>query len=73
MMAPFSGNCRGSGPLKICPLCGINNDTQSMSFQCSKLKEQVDVNEKYEDIFKEDISYKMARTLQMILKMREKE
>jgi hypothetical protein len=44
-----------------------------MSFQCSKLKEQVDVNEKYEDIFKEDISYKMARTLQTILKMREKE
>ena len=73
MMAPFSGNFRGPGPLKICPLCGIHNDTQSMSFQCSKVKEQVDVNEKYEDIFKEDISYKMARTLQMILKLRENE
>ena len=72
-MAPFSENFRGQGPLKICPLCGIHNDTQSMSFQCSKVKEQVDINEKYEDIFKEDISFNMSRILQAILKIRDKE
>ena len=49
-MAQFSQNFPGQGPPKPCPLCGIHLDAQSMSFQCSKVKEKMQIREKYENM-----------------------
>ena len=70
-MAQFSQNFPGQGPPKPCPLCGTHWDTQSMAFQCSKVKEKMQIREKYEDIFKPEVSNELAQVLQTIVEMRQ--
>ena len=72
-MAPFQENFKGGGPTKPCPLCGIHLDTQSMSFQCGKIKEKVQIKENYENIFKQEISRNLAETLKSIIEIRNPE
>ena len=71
-MASFSENFKGQGPQKFCPLCGIHPDSQAMSFQCGNVKATLKIEEKYENIFKNDISLRMAKLLKSIVKLRDK-
>ena len=70
-MAPFSKNFKGQGPLLPCPLCGLHFDTQSMSFQCSKVREKVKISENYENIFKATITKNLAKTIMEITKLKQ--
>ena len=70
-MASFSENFKGQGPQKFCPLCGIHPDSQAMSFQCGNVKATLKIEEKYENIFKNDISLRMAKLLKSIVKLRD--
>ena len=72
-MAQFSQNFPGHGPPKPCPLCGTHLDAQSMIFQCSKVKEKLQIREKYENIFKPEVSNELAKVLQTIVEMRQTE
>ena len=71
-MAQFGGNFKGQGPLDPCPLCGEHQDLQELSFQCPEVLDKIKVNEDYDNIFEPKISRELAKTLQDILKIREK-
>ena len=70
-MAKFSGNYRGSNPIKICPLCYSHPDTQQWSFKCSIIKKNIQIEGTYEQILEGDIDQKIAKTVNSILKFRE--
>ena len=70
-MANFQENFRGSGGHIPCPLCHVPMDTQSMSFQCPRIKTEINVEGVYEDIFTEDIPFSLVETLVKIEKFRE--
>ena len=54
-MANFGENFKNGREQVPCPLCNSHLDTQSMAFQCPKLKLEVVIKRKYEDLFKDDI------------------
>ena len=58
--------------LDPCPLCGEHPDLQELSFQCPEVLDKIKVNEDYDNIFEPKISRELAKTLQDILKIREK-
>ena len=70
-MANFKDNYRGTNPYNICPLCRSHPDTQQAAFQCSVLKESVDINGTYSDIMDGNVSKELAKTITDILKFRE--
>ena len=70
-MANFSGNYRGSNPIKSCPLCFSHPDTQKWSFQCSVIKKNIQIEGKYDDIIEGNIDKSNAKTVNSILKFRE--
>ena len=71
-MAKFQENFRGSSGHIPCPLCHMHMDTQSMSFQCPKVKSEIKVKGQYEDIFAEEIPSELIETVENIVKYREK-
>ena len=71
-MAKFQENFRGSSGHIPCPLCHMHMDTQSMSFQCPKVKSEIKVKGQYEDIFAEEIPSELIETVENIVKHREK-
>ena len=72
-MANFNGNFRGQGQSELCPLCGLHDDLQSLSFNCPKVLEKIEVKEEYEDIFGLKISKTLSKTLSEIDKLRKKD
>ena len=65
--AEFSENFRGkNGPIN-CKLC----DNHLMSFQCSIIKSKFNLKGKYEDIFEENISREVVKSLKFINSYRE--
>ena len=72
-MAQFSGNYKGQGPPEPCPLCGLHSDVQHQSFQCSAVTRKIKISEKYENLFKPNISTNLAKICQEIVKLRRKE
>ena len=69
-MEKFSENFKGGKPIKECPLCGENEDSQIHSFVCPKIKENIEVEGKLEDIFSPVIRKEIAKTLENIVKFR---
>ena len=69
-MAQFSDNFRGTTPPAPCPLCAKHLDLQEMSFLCPIVKEKMQINENYENIFKQQISNNLAKILVAIMKLR---
>ena len=65
-MANYSNNYRGLGGLSPCPLCYLHLDVQSLGFQCSNILENVKILGKYEDIFEDNISKDLAKTVLQI-------
>ena len=72
-MERFNGNFRGQGPTTPCPLCGLHKDEQHLSFKCPTVMKELDVTEEYENLFKVNISFDMAKTCHEIVKLRTKE
>ena len=71
-MAPFNENFKGQGPPKLCPLCENFIDSQIHSFHCSKMISHIEINGRYEDIFKQKINKELLKTLKKILEYRSK-
>ena len=70
-MEKFSDNFKGGGPTKLCPVCISSTDTQSHSFSCPIIKENMEISGSLNDIYKHTITNKLARTLENIIKFRE--
>ena len=71
-MAKFKDNYGGIKTSdNICHLCHSHTDTQKSSFECSVIKENINLEGKYSDIMKGSISKELAKTLSNILKIRE--
>ena len=47
----LSENFKGGKSTKPCPLCGVSEDTQSHSFQCKIINENIKVEGTLMDIF----------------------
>ena len=70
-MSRFSDNYKGKEGIVKCPLCKSHNDFQSLCFECPYVIKLVDKSVKYEDIFRENISEKLALVLEKIENLRE--
>ena len=62
-MANFKENYRGPGGPQPCPLCNLHLDTQSLSFQCPLVKNNVKLEGKYNTIFSNKIDKTLVKTL----------
>ena len=71
-MSPFNDNFKGQGPQKLCPLCENIADSQIHSFECSEIISHIEINGRYEDIFKQKIHKDLLKTLKKILEYRSK-
>ena len=70
--AQYSDNYRGSpSGLSPCPLCLLHLDCQALAFQCSVIKENVEITEKYQHIFNSSVNNNLARILVKIENVRE--
>ena len=70
-MANFSENFRGlSGP-QLCPLCKQHFDSQNLCWQCPLVKENVNLEGEYKNIFQNKPNSKLVKTLVNINKFRE--
>ena len=72
-MANFSDNFRAGEATKPCPLCNEANalDTQQHSLLCRVIKENIQIDTTYEEIFFSKVAVETARTLEHILKFRQ--
>ena len=55
----------------ICPLCKGNPDGQSESFECVQIKKVIDVQGRYMQIFGQNFSRELVKTVQSIYNFRE--
>ena len=70
-MAAYSENYRGATGPQPCPVCGLHLDSQSMSFECPVVKQNITITGKYTNIFKNCADSKLATTLIEIDKFRD--
>ena len=71
-MANYGNNFkRGKSSVHKCPVCRSHSDNQELSFNCSFIIKQIEILNKYEDIFSEVIDKNLARTLIKIDEIRE--
>ena len=71
-MAQYGENFRGPNGPVICPLCAGHLDNQVMGFEnCKTLKDNIDIEGRYQDIFKTYIPTKLVNTLLNMDKFRE--
>ena len=70
--ANFKENMKSRFFQRICPLCGTHPDSQSYSFECSTIKENINIVGRYEDIFSEKIPASLGKTINEIMQFREK-
>ena len=62
-MALLCENFGGGGGTDVCPLCSLHPDSQAASFQCSELRKLVDVRGDYMNIFSENFSSQLVKTV----------
>ena len=62
-MALYSNNFKGSSGVSTCPLCQLHLDIQSLCFQCPKIRENVKIVGKYENIFSIKFPISLAKTI----------
>ena len=62
-MAPFGENFRGGKETIMCPLCSLHPDSQAASFHCSELRKFVEVRGDYMNIFSENFSSELVKTI----------
>ena len=71
-MAKFSENYPGKEGVKTCPLCQNHFDLQKFSFQCQKMKENIEIKGNYSSLFSEQVDTDVAKTVEKISKFRDK-
>ena len=66
-------NFKGGRPPQNCSICKEPNsqDTQQHSFHCRILKQLINIEGKYEEIFENNVHENLARTVEQIEKIRE--
>ena len=69
--APYKENYRGRDGHSPCPMCLLHLDCQSLALQCPTVLDNVLVEGKYNDIFKDNINENITKTLVRISKFRE--
>ena len=69
-MANFGEHLRGPRGPQICPLCSNHLDNQQLSLVCPKVKESVEVNIDYSNIFQKNILAKLFHVLEEIESVR---
>ena len=69
--AQFKCNMRSQYTDLSCMFCSLGEDSQPHSFDCEKMKTEIQIKGKYEDIFLEKIPTNTVKTLVHILKFRE--
>ena len=70
--AQYSDNYRGSpSGLSPCPLCLLHLDCQALAFQCSVVKENVKITEKYQHVFNSSVNNNLAKILVNIENLRD--
>ena len=67
-MAKFARNYEQKN--KLCALCSEHEDTQKKSFQCKKVIKAVEMNVKYNDLFRNPTKT-MAKVSKKIMQLRE--
>ena len=70
-MEKFSENFKGGKPTQQCPVCTASADTQSHSFRCPVILENLNISGSLEDIDEQTIPNETAKTLENIMKFRE--
>ena len=68
--ANYSANYVGTGGLSPCPICHFHLDCQQMAFNCSVIRENVNIFGKYESIFQDSVEKQTGETLVKIDKFR---
>ena len=69
-MANYSENFRGYSGHTPCPLCLSHLDSQAMCMTCPTIKENISVRGKYGDIFSNEVTRELVKSLQEIEKFR---
>ena len=70
-VARYKDNMKISYLVTACPVCCVQLDTQEHSVQCSGVTDNIKVMGNYQDIFSENISSDIAKTLLKISKFSE--
>ena len=70
-VAKFKENFQNSHTGIACPLCLVQPDTQAHCVQCPVIKDNVNIQGVYSDIFNEDIPSDISKTLLKISEFRE--
>ena len=70
-VADFKENFKNAYTNIACPLCLVQPDTQAHCVQCPVIKDNVNIQGVYSDIFNEDIPSEISKTLQKISEFRE--
>ena len=70
-MEKFGENFKCGQPTKPCPLCQESTDTQSHSFQCRVIQENITLTGNYMEVFSPNMDKKLADTIENIVKFRE--
>ena len=69
-MANYSENFRGYSGHSPCPLCLSHLDSQAMCMSCPAIKENVNLQGKYQQIFSNKITKDLVKSLELIEKFR---
>ena len=70
-MTPFGENFRGGKQTVMCPFCSMHPDSQADSFHCVEMRKLVNIQGTYKDIFSENFSPELVKTLVNIFNFRE--
>ena len=69
-MAKYGENYPKKGGPSVCPLCFSHCDSQKWSYQCLKVKENVNIRGNYSNIFSECITMETVKKIKQIEKLR---
>ena len=69
--ALYSDNYRGVGGLSPCHMCLLHFDCQALAFQCPTIKSEIQISDRYEDVFNSSVGYSLAKTLVKIDRLRD--
>ena len=62
---------RGVGGLSPCHMCLLHVDCQALAFQCPMIKSEIQIIDRYEDVFNSSVGNSLARTLVKIDRLRD--
>ena len=70
-MAKFKENFKNYYNGNECPFCLVHSDTQAHYVQCSVVKENIEISGDYKEIFTDEISREISKTLFRVTQFRE--